>query len=88
MTADLQTLIETAYEQRSQLSPKTVSPEIQRAILEVIFRLDQGELRVAEKQKGHWVVHEWIKKAVLLFFCTHANQVLEGGYTGYFIKCR
>lgn len=86
MPTDLQTIIETAYEQRSQLSPKTVSREIQTAILEVVEQLDQGKLRVAEKQKEQWVVHEWIKKAVLLFFCTHANQSLEGGYTRYFDK--
>jgi 2,3,4,5-tetrahydropyridine-2,6-dicarboxylate N-succinyltransferase len=86
MTAALQSLIETAYEERSQLSANTVHPTVHQAILEVIERLDQGQLRVAENQDGQWVVHEWVKKAVLLFFCTQVNRVMDSGFTRYFDK--
>ena len=36
------------------------------AVEETIARLDRGELRVAEKQDGEWIVNEWVKKAILL----------------------
>ena len=35
-----------------------------QAVRDVIAKLDAGELRVAEKIEGTWVVHAWIKKAV------------------------
>jgi 2,3,4,5-tetrahydropyridine-2-carboxylate N-succinyltransferase len=38
------------------------------AVEETIALLDRGEVRVAEKHDGEWVVHEWAKKAILLYF--------------------
>ena len=57
-----------------------------RAIEHVINELDQGKLRVAEKINGEWVTHQWIKKAVLLYFRTHDNKVMSGGDTRYYDK--
>ena len=37
-------------------------------IEEAIALLDRGEARVAEKRDGEWVVNEWVKKAILLYF--------------------
>lgn len=82
----LQSIIEGAYEDRANLSPKNVSNEIQQAISEVISGLDEGKLRVAEKINGQWEVHQWIKKAVLLSFRMHDNQVIEGQFTQFFDK--
>jgi len=48
--------------------------------------LDRGEARVAEKLDGQWAVSEWLKKAVLLYFRLHPNQVVEGGHTRYYDK--
>ena len=39
-----------------------------KIINDVISDLDSGKIRVAEKKDGKWVVNEWIKKAVILFF--------------------
>ena len=61
-----QALIEDAFERRADLTPSTVSPEIKSAVMAVIDALDNGSLRVAEKQNGDWVVNQWLKKAVLL----------------------
>jgi 2,3,4,5-tetrahydropyridine-2,6-dicarboxylate N-succinyltransferase len=81
----LQSIIETAFEQRAELTPATVKPEVKAAIWEVIQWLDQGDLRVAEKIEGEWIVHQWLKKAVLLFFKIENNVVMgEGGQ--YFDK--
>lgn len=39
--------------------------------------VDRGHLRAAEKINGQWVVNQWIKKAILLYFRLHDNQVIE-----------
>ncbi|MCX7121138.1 MAG: 2,3,4,5-tetrahydropyridine-2,6-dicarboxylate N-succinyltransferase [Gammaproteobacteria bacterium] len=76
----LQNTIENAFEHRDQLSPKKSSPELQKAIDETIHLLDAGKIRVAEKINGIWITHEWIKKAVLLFFKTHENKIMNGQF--------
>jgi 2,3,4,5-tetrahydropyridine-2-carboxylate N-succinyltransferase len=38
------------------------------AVEEAIDLLDRGELRVAERDGAGWVVNEWAKQAVLLYF--------------------
>ena len=81
----LQPIIESAFEQRSEFTSETVTQEIKDAVWAVIEWLDLGILRVAEKLEGEWVVHQWLKKAVLLFFKIESNAVMgEGGQ--YFDK--
>lgn len=53
---------------------------------QVISHLDRGELRVCEKSKDHWVVKEWIKKAILLFFRTRDSRVMDLNEFSYFDK--
>jgi 2,3,4,5-tetrahydropyridine-2,6-dicarboxylate N-succinyltransferase len=83
---DLMGVIEQAFERRAEISPKSASPEVRDAVAETIGQLDKGKLRVAEKQGGEWVVHQWVKKAVLLSFRLHDNAVVRDGYTNYFDK--
>jgi 2,3,4,5-tetrahydropyridine-2,6-dicarboxylate N-succinyltransferase len=85
-THPLAPLIDTAFEQRADLSPVSVQPEVSRALDHVILELNAGRLRVAEKIDGAWVTHQWIKKAVLLYFRTHDNHVMQSGGTSYFDK--
>lgn len=82
----LQTLIEEAFEQRQILSLDTATPELITAINEVLSCLDSGQLRVAEKISNEWVVHQWIKKAVLLSFKLNPNQVIESGFCQFYDK--
>lgn len=81
---NLQSIIKSAYENRATISPASVTKEIKDAILETINLLDTGKLRVAEKQNGKWIVNQWTKQAVLLFFRIEPNKKLEGGFTQYF----
>lgn len=83
---DLKSIVESAYENRNTLNPTHVDKITREAILETINQLDTGKLRVAEKIADQWVVHQWIKQAVLLFFRIEENQVLASGYTNYFDK--
>jgi 2,3,4,5-tetrahydropyridine-2-carboxylate N-succinyltransferase len=82
-----QQIIDGAWERRSELNPANAPADVRRAVDETLAKLDAGELRVAEKRDGQWIVHQWIKKAVLLSFRLQDNQVTEaGGYTKYFDK--
>ena len=54
-------------------------PQAREAILETLEALDQGRIRVAEKVGEDWVVHTWIKQAILLYFTIARMEVLEVG---------
>jgi 2,3,4,5-tetrahydropyridine-2-carboxylate N-succinyltransferase len=86
---DLTTLaatIDEAFERRAELNAKNSPPATRHAIEECIELLDTGKARVAEKKDGRWTVNEWLKKAVLLYFRTHDNEVMDAGYTRFFDK--
>jgi len=76
MTLDLQTTIEGAWEERAGISPQSVDASVREAIEHTLNALDQGTLRVAEKIDDQWVVHQWIKKAVLLSFRIADNEIM------------
>ncbi len=83
---DLARRIEQAFEGRAQLTPKNVDDKLRADVDLAIAMLDSGEARVAEKIDGDWVVHEWLKKAVLLSFRIYGSEVVEGAFTRYFDK--
>jgi len=82
----LQYLIETAFDQRADFSPQNTPAEIKAAIWQVIEHLNTGALRVATKVAGAWQIHQWVKKAVLLYFKTHENQIIQAGDLQFFDK--
>lgn len=82
----LKSLIEEAFDIRDTLSPKHTPADLKAAIEQILQALDAGTLRVAEKKAGTWVVHEWIKKAMLLSFRTHANQPIDAGFCQFYDK--
>ncbi|MCT8126824.1 2,3,4,5-tetrahydropyridine-2,6-dicarboxylate N-succinyltransferase [Alishewanella sp. BS5-314] len=84
--SDLKSIIETAFEQRADITPKTVSAEVKQAVEQVLSMLDNGSARVAEKIAGEWVVHQWLKKAVLLSFRINDNEVMDGAENRFFDK--
>ena len=75
-TRQLEAVIDSAFERRSEITPATADAELRAALDDVIAGLNAGRLRVAEKRDEGWVTHQWIKKAVLLYFRTHDNQVM------------
>jgi 2,3,4,5-tetrahydropyridine-2-carboxylate N-succinyltransferase len=76
MTLDLQTTIERAWESRASLTPHDATAEVREAVEHTIDGLDSGRLRVADKSTGEWIVHQWIKKAVLLSFRLQENAIM------------
>jgi 2,3,4,5-tetrahydropyridine-2,6-dicarboxylate N-succinyltransferase len=84
--ARLRPVIDAAYEQRSELNPRNLPDGLAAALDECLQGLDAGVLRVAEPTASGWVVHEWLKKAVLLYFRTHDNRVIDAGFTRFYDK--
>jgi 2,3,4,5-tetrahydropyridine-2-carboxylate N-succinyltransferase len=72
---DLQQIIERAWEDRSLLK----EADVQAAIREVVDKLDQGKVRVAEPSGDGWKVNEWVKKAVILYFPIQQMETIEVG---------
>jgi 2,3,4,5-tetrahydropyridine-2-carboxylate N-succinyltransferase len=79
-------IIEEHFVQRQSLTPQNASPELRDALDEVMMGLDEGSLRVAENIQGTWVVHQWIKKAILLSFKIYSNQIIDAGFCQFYDK--
>ena len=79
--AQLQSVLETAFENRAEISAATKG-EVRDAVETALNLLDSGTLRVASKETGEWVVHQWLKKAVLLSFRLNDMTTIAGGPGG------
>ncbi|GAB3550991.1 2,3,4,5-tetrahydropyridine-2,6-dicarboxylate N-succinyltransferase [Noviherbaspirillum agri] len=79
MTQQLQQIIDQAWEDRANFSPKSAPAEVRDAVAHVLEQLNQGSLRVAQKDSGNWVVNQWVKKAVLLSFRLEDNVPMPAG---------
>jgi 2,3,4,5-tetrahydropyridine-2,6-dicarboxylate N-succinyltransferase len=75
MTAELKAAIDAAFEERHAIKPGQKG-EVADAVEAALALLDSGEARVAEKVGAAWVVHEWLKKAVLLSFRLNDNRIM------------
>jgi len=83
---DLKNIIDSAFESRATLNPDTDDMELRTAVGRVVDLLDNGTLRVADKVDGAWIVHQWLKKAVLLYFGLAEGRTIPGGFTNYYDK--
>jgi 2,3,4,5-tetrahydropyridine-2,6-dicarboxylate N-succinyltransferase len=77
--ADLRARIEETYADPD-------APPDAEAVERAIELLDAGELRVAEPADGGWVLNEWAKMAVLLYFRVRSMERTEAGPFEYFDK--
>ena len=76
--ADLARTIDAAWEARETINAGTKG-EARDAVETALDGLDRGDLRVAEKTSGQWIVHQYLKKAVLLSFRLSDMGAIEGG---------
>jgi 2,3,4,5-tetrahydropyridine-2-carboxylate N-succinyltransferase len=83
---DLRETIEKAWEGRAALMPASAPIELRDAVHHAVDLLDRGTARVAEKVGERWVVHEWLKKAVVLYFRLHDNRLIDGGFDRWWDK--
>ncbi len=75
--ASLAQQIDAAWDDRDALSAKTTGP-VREAVEAALAGLDSGAFRVAEKLNGEWLVHQWLKKAVLLSFRLNDMELIAG----------
>ncbi|MCE2943129.1 MAG: 2,3,4,5-tetrahydropyridine-2,6-dicarboxylate N-succinyltransferase [Xanthomonadaceae bacterium] len=76
--ADLQPIIESAFERRASLSEAEIEGSLREVVETVVGALESGAARVAEPNSdGTWRVNEWLKKAVLLYFRCNDMQLVE-----------
>ena len=73
---EFENIINTAWDNKDSINGQS-DQIILDAIKETIELVDKGVLRVAEKKDNEWVVHQWIKKAILLSFKTNEMQLLQ-----------
>jgi 2,3,4,5-tetrahydropyridine-2-carboxylate N-succinyltransferase len=70
---NLKKTIDEAWENRELLNDQMV----RESIFEVVDQLDRGVVRVAEKKGNQWIVNDWIKKAVILYFPIRQMETIE-----------
>ncbi len=75
-------MINAAWDQRKLLE----SPETQEAVRAIIEELDKGRLRVAHPEGDAWIVNEWVKKAVVMYFPIQKMKVMEAGPMEFYDK--
>ena len=68
-----QNVIRAAFAGEAELA------EARDAVMAAVDRMDRGEIRVAERISGQWVVNEWVKEAILLYFQLTGMEEMDGG---------
>jgi 2,3,4,5-tetrahydropyridine-2,6-dicarboxylate N-succinyltransferase len=75
-------LVHAAYGDRKLLTDE----KTRAAVLDAVDALDRGTLRIAEKRDEAWVVHAWLKEAILLYFALRPAELMESGAISYYDK--
>jgi len=84
---EFENIINSAWDNKEQINNKSDNSII-NAIKETINLVDKGKIRIAEKKGNQWVVHQWIKKAILLSFKINEMQTLTGPYATWWDKIK
>ena len=82
---EFENIINTAWENKDSINGQS-DRSILDTINQTIELVDQGKLRVAEKNGNEWVVNQWVKKAIMLSFRTHDMDSLSGPYSSWYDK--
>lgn len=78
----MKNIIEQAWDNREMLAELSTVD----AVNALIEELDKGRVRTAEFKDGKWIVNEWVKKGVLLYFAIRNMQTMEVGPFEYHDK--
>lgn len=78
----IQNRIEAAWNNRELLEGN----EVAQAVEFVIEQLDKGKLRVASPGENGWIVHDWIKMAINLYFILRKSETIEVGPFEFYDK--
>ena len=80
--SSLAAVIDAAWEKRDTITPATKG-DIRDAVEAAMEGLDRGTYRVAAPQAGQWTTHQWLKKALLLYFRLRDSEPMEAGCRAY-----
>ena len=83
--SNLDQIINEAWENKDQINQNS-DQKIKDAVNKIIENLDSGKIRVAEKIKGEWVTHQYIKKGIMLSFRIYGMETLSGPYSAWHDK--
>jgi 2,3,4,5-tetrahydropyridine-2,6-dicarboxylate N-succinyltransferase len=81
MITGLRDVIDAAFERRQDIKPGQ-DDAVSDAVCNALALLDRGQARIAEKIAGNWIVHDWLKKAILLSFRLNGNRLMGGSIPG------
>lgn len=79
---ELQQVVENAWENRELLREEST----RKAITDVVEHLDKGKIRVAQPEGDKWIVNQWVKKAVLMYFPIAQMETIEVGPFEFYDK--
>ncbi|WP_316354223.1 2,3,4,5-tetrahydropyridine-2,6-dicarboxylate N-succinyltransferase [Candidatus Trichorickettsia mobilis] len=80
-------LIEQIWQTRDKLVHDSLEMQLaQQKVSHVIDLLNLGIIRVCEYRNNNWVVHQWIKKAILLYFQINKSQIYSGDSIKWYDK--
>ena len=82
----IKNIIEKGYEDLNSSVDISKDENLLSAVNQTLSDLDKGKIRVAEKSENGWVVNDWIKKAILLYFSLTDNSRLSGGISDFYDK--
>ncbi len=79
-------IIEAGYEDLTNSIDISKNKNLIEAVTKTLDELDKGKIRVAEKVDSKWIAHDWIKKAILLYFSFSNNSVIKGAESDFYDK--
>jgi len=86
LSKELQSVIESAFENRASITPQSAGAKIREAVEAAVELLDTGKARVAQITPSGWQVNEWLKKAVLLSFRINDNAPIQASGLQFYDK--
>jgi len=79
-------LIEEGYKNLTSSIDISKNEDLLNAVKNTIHDLDKGKIRVAEKINSKWIVNDWIKKAILIYFSISDNSIIKDGASDFYDK--
>lgn len=86
MKNEIKTLIDQHYAKALTQTPSQWPAPLKKAVETTLTQLDQGKLRVCEKHNEQWQTHQWIKKAILLYFKLKNMKPIKAGALEFYDK--
>ena len=79
-------IIDAGYDDLSKSIDISKDTELVNAVNNTLKELNEGKIRVAEKINSEWIVNDWIKKAILIYFSFSKNSVVKGAESDFYDK--